>query len=200
VSWWLIAAAAGAGALWLMPGPVWQTHRVVGAPPRTPRNREPRWLGKNRGGDEPFAAAASYELFAVCLRSGLPVGTAARVVSESAPPALRRTLAEAADLLALGADPLRAWTVTDDTDPAAQALAAMARRSARAGSSPVRGLGELAENQRAQAQDHAAAAAERAGVAISGPLGLCFLPAFVCLGIVPVVIGLAGPVFGGALL
>jgi hypothetical protein len=200
VTLWMIAAVTGAGGLWLIPGPVWHTYRVVGPPARAPRNREPRWLGKQKGGDEPFAAAASYELFAVCLRSGLPVGTAARVVADSAPPALSKTLAEAADLLALGADPVRAWAVPDDADTAAQALAAMARRSARAGSSPVRGLGELADGQRAEAQDRAAAAAERAGVAISGPLGLCFLPAFVCLGIVPVVIGLAGPVFGGGLL
>ena len=28
------------------------------------------------------------------------------------------------------------------------------------------------------------------------PLGLCFLPAFVCLGIVPTVVGIAGPAFG----
>ena len=48
---------------------------------------------------------------------------------------------------------------------------------------------------------HAAvAAAERAGVLIAGPLGLCFLPAFVCLGIVPVVAGLAGDIFGGGVL
>lgn len=32
---------------------------------------------------------------------------------------------------------------------------------------------------------------------VSGPLGLCFLPAFVCLGIVPVVIGLAGTTLAG---
>jgi hypothetical protein len=37
-------------------------------------------------------------------------------------------------------------------------------------------------------------------VLISGPLGLCFLPAFVCLGIVPVIAGLAGRVLGGGLL
>ena len=84
---WVIAAVAGAGGMWLIPGPVWRTYRVVGPPARTPRSREPRWLGKPKGGDEPFAAAASYELFAVCLRSGLPVGTAARVVADSAPPA-----------------------------------------------------------------------------------------------------------------
>ncbi|CKN25284.1 alanine rich membrane protein [Mycobacterium tuberculosis] len=40
----------------------------------------------------------------------------------------------------------------------------------------------------------AAAAAERAGVLIAGPLGLCFLPAFLCVGIVPLVVGLAGDV------
>jgi hypothetical protein len=28
------------------------------------------------------------------------------------------------------------------------------------------------------------------------PLGLCFLPAFVCLGVVPVVVGIAKGVFG----
>lgn len=32
---------------------------------------------------------------------------------------------------------------------------------------------------------------------VSGPLGLCFLPAFICLGIVPVVIGLATRTLGG---
>ncbi len=42
--------------------------------------------------------------------------------------------------------------------------------------------------------------AERAGVLIAGPLGLCFLPAFLCLGIVPVVLGLAGRLLGGGLL
>ena len=44
------------------------------------------------------------------------------------------------------------------------------------------------------AADAARAAAERASVLIAGPLGLCYLPAFVCLGIVPVVVGLAGDV------
>ena len=59
---------------------------------------------------------------------------------------------------------------------------------------------ELAATQRTRAEDASAAAAERAGVLISGPLGLCFLPAFICLGIIPVVIGLAGNVLGGGLL
>ena len=45
-----------------------------------------------------------------------------------------------------------------------------------------------------------AAEIDRAGVLVSGPLGLCFLPAFVCLGIVPVVVGLARDVLGAGLM
>jgi pilus assembly protein TadC len=44
---------------------------------------------------------------------------------------------------------------------------------------------------RATALDLVAARGQRAGVLITGPLGLCFLPAFLALGVVPVVIGLA---------
>lgn len=196
----VVAAVAAAAGLLLVPGPVWSTYRIVAPPVAPARSREPRWLGKKKPVDDPFAAAASYELFAVCLRSGLPVAASAKVVSQSAPSALARILAQASDLLSLGADPLQAWAIPDEADQSAAMLAAVTRRSARSGSSPVRGLEELADNQRSEAQDRAAAAAERAGVAISGPLGLCFLPAFVCLGIVPVVMGLAGKVFGGGLL
>lgn len=53
---------------------------------------------------------------------------------------------------------------------------------------------------RARQESHAAtiAAARRAGVMAVAPLGLCFLPAFLLLGVVPVVIGSApdlGPAF-----
>ena len=44
---------------------------------------------------------------------------------------------------------------------------------------------------RAELLDSAQARAQRAAVLITGPLGLCFLPAFLVLGITPVVIGLA---------
>ena len=75
----------------------------------------------------------------------------------------------------------------------------LARRSAASGSALAHGVAELAEQSRQDATHAAAAAAERASVLIAGPLGLCFLPAFVCLGIVPVVAGLAGEVFSGIL-
>lgn len=147
---------------------------------------------------DPLAVAGTMDLLAACLRAGLPLATASAVVAPSAPPRLAAALRQAAELLALGAEPAVAWAGAA-ADPASESLARMARRSARSGSSLAAGVAELAATARSQAQDRAAAAAERAGVLVTGPLGLCFLPAFVCLGVVPVVLGLAGPVLDGGL-
>jgi pilus assembly protein TadC len=81
-----------------------------------------------------------------------------------------------------------------------EALLRLARRSAASGAALAHGVAELAVRSRQDAADAAAAAAERAAVLIAGPLGLCYLPAFLCLGIVPVVAGLAGEVLQSGLL
>lgn len=163
----------------------------------------PEHIGRHTGTTvfevDPHAVPATFDLFAACLRAGLPVATAAEVVAPTAPASMAQSLRQAADLLSLGADAVTAWE-SAAADPATEALARMARRSARSGSSLSVSMTELAQQHRGQIEDTASAAAERAGVLISGPLGLCFLPAFICLGIVPVVVGLASEVLGGGLL
>ena len=120
---------------------------------------------------------------------------AARTAS-SAPATLARLLNRAADLLALGADPATAWSNPIlPLDNQTEALMRLARRSATSGAALADGVAELADQSRHEATDAARAAAERASVLIAGPLGLCYLPAFLCLGIIPVVAGLAGDVF-----
>lgn len=148
---------------------------------------------------DPFAAASALDVLSVCLSAGMTVPAAAGATALFAPPALAAMLRRAADLLALGADPDTAWQ-TDDLDGSCAALARLARRSAVSGSALAGGAAELAEQERQGVTQRAAAAAERAGVLIAGPLGLCFLPAFVCLGIVPIVAGLAGELFGAGFL
>ena len=81
-----------------------------------------------------------------------------------------------------------------EPDPHTRALLRLARRSASSGAALAQGVAELAVESRSAAADAAGAAAERASVLIAAPLGLCYLPAFLCLGIVPVVAGLAGDV------
>jgi hypothetical protein len=140
------------------------------------------------------------------------VAVSVRVAAQSAPTGVARPLAAAAELLSLGADPQQAWAPASTSRPDRRwwrrrrngsavtcfdELATLARRSARAGSALSQGVTDLAGTVRRRANDDALARAERAGVMISGPLGLCFLPAFVCLGIVPVVVGLAAQTLGG---
>jgi pilus assembly protein TadC len=156
-------------------------------------------------GTDALALAAGLDVFALCLTAGMPVSGAATATARSAPPQLAATLRRGADLLALGADPGIAWSVRPDRtagalDPATIAMLRLARRSGSSGTALATGLGELAAQCRDEAAHVATAAAERAGVLIAGPLGLCFLPAFVCLGIVPVVAGLAGDVLRSGLL
>ncbi len=193
------AAVLLAAALWIGPGPSLVRARA-GIPAPGPRRRQVL-----AHGPDPLAVASSLDVLAVCLGAGMAVSTAAAAAAPSAPPKLARVMRRAADLLALGADPAVAWSIPPDlpvssVDAQIDALLRLARRSASSGAALAGGVADLAGESRHNAAQAAAAAAERAGVLIAGPLGLCFLPAFVCLGIVPVVAGLAGDVLQSGLL
>jgi pilus assembly protein TadC len=194
------AAVLLAAALCIGPGPSLVSRRA-GMPVRGGR---PLRGPARAAGPDPLAVASCLDVLAVCLGAGMAVPTAAAAAAPSAPPDLARVLRRAADLLALGADPAVAWSIPsgsqDSTDPQIDALLRLARRSASSGAALADGVTELAEESRHDAAHAATAAAERAGVLIAGPLGLCFLPAFICLGIVPVVAGLAGDVLQSGLL
>ncbi|ORW05749.1 hypothetical protein AWC15_01610 [Mycobacterium lacus] len=186
-------------ALWAGPGPSVVRARA-GMPARTHRPR-----ARPACGPDPLGEASSLDMLAVCLAAGMAVSTAAAAIAPSAPPPLARLLCRAADMLALGADASIAWSMPPDLpagsiDAQADALLRLARRSASSGAALAEGVVDLAAQARHDAAHAAAAAAERAGVLIAGPLGLCFLPAFVCLGLVPVVAGLAGEVLQSGLL
>lgn len=135
--------------------------------------------------------AATWDLLAACLRAGLPVPTAVAAIADDLPAGAAPALHRVSDLLALGADPVAAWAPALDC-PETAGLARGARRTTRSGTALAEVVAELAITVRDGAVDAAEARAQRAGVLITAPLGLCFLPAFVCLGIVPVVVGLAG--------
>jgi pilus assembly protein TadC len=147
-----------------------------------------------------LAVASTFDVFAACLTSGMAVSTAAAAAASCAPHKLAKVLNRAADMLALGADPAAAWANSDvSLDSHGEALLRLARRSAISGSALAQGVADLAEQARHDAASAADARAQRASVLIAGPLGLCYLPAFVCLGIVPIVAGLAGDVLRSGL-
>lgn len=193
-----VAAILLTVALLMAPNQCLRRGRVGPAAMRAPSGR------RHRTESDPLATASALDVFSVCLSAGMAVSSAAAVTAPSAPPGLREVLQRASDLLALGADADTAWSSGASepavSEPACESLMRLARRSAASGAALADGVAALAEQSRQDAAHRATAAAERAGVLIAGPLGLCFLPAFVCLGIIPVVVGLARDVFGGGLL
>jgi Flp pilus assembly protein TadB len=185
----LVIAAAGAAfaaaAGWptgLVVGPLaavslWWFLRRARRPPKT----------------DPMSVATAWDLLAACLRAGLPVPTAITAVAGDLPPTVAQPLRASADLLALGADPDTAWSPAIAC-PDTAALARGARRAARSGTALADLATDLAARVRSNAADTAEATAQRAGVLIVVPLSVCFLPAFICLGIVPVITGLAAQI------
>lgn len=147
--------------------------------------------GQAIGPVDPLALAGAWDLAAACLRAGLPVAVAVRAGAGAVPSsAAGLALHRCTELLALGADPDQVWQPALAC-PDTAAFARAARRSAHSGSALADSLTGLALDLRADVGRRSEARAQRAGVLIAGPLGLCFLPAFLLVGVVPVVIGLA---------
>lgn len=145
------------------------------------------------GAADPGALAQLVDLLAAALTAGLPAPDSLAAVADAIDhphPGLAPPLRTAAARLRLGATPAEAWQDV----PGAAALAPIAAVLVRAtdgGGSVRAALEHAAGRLRSEADAAATARAERASVMVAGPLGLCFLPAFVCLGVLPVVVGLA---------
>ncbi len=150
-----------------------------------------------RAGPSPLDAARLLDLFAESLASGLPVSVAWHVAATcgdvddagdagDADDAVRRVAA----LLALGAG-AAAWEPLRD-DPHLGPVARLAESGSRNGARLADGVRAQATRLRAEAADASLAGAERVLVVVAAPLTLCFLPAFVLVGLIPLVVGFAG--------
>jgi Flp pilus assembly protein TadB len=133
------------------------------------------------------------DLLAVALRGGAPVDRATAAVADALPGPLGDRLARVGRALRLGGTPAEAWAQLAPVE-GADRLVRAAVRSAEHGSALAGALGRLADDLRADRAVAAEAAARRAGVLIVLPLGLCFLPAFVLAGLVPVILAILGDV------
>jgi pilus assembly protein TadC len=88
----------------------------------------------------------------------------------------------------LGADAAEAWSLVEASD--LQALSAILTRVEATGAPVTPLLTLLADQHRQRAKAAAMDAARALGVRVAGPLGLCFLPAFVLVAVVPLVLSL----------
>ena len=136
--------------------------------------------------------AFAVDLLAAALAAGVTVPEALEAAAEGVRP-LREVLAAAATRVRCGGDVRDAL----GDHPALRVLGRALVRSLEHGAPVGESLGRLSGELRSEAAAQAAERARRAGVHVVAPLVLCFLPAFVLIAVVPVVLGLLG---SGALL
>ncbi|HEY2949115.1 MAG TPA: type II secretion system F family protein [Micromonosporaceae bacterium] len=139
--------------------------------------------------DLPLAA----DLLAAGLRSGAPVDGVVGAVADALGGPLGERLARVARALRLGAGPAEGWAHLGAL-AGADRMTRAAVRSSTSGGALAGALSRLADDLRADRGAAAEAAARRAGVLIVLPLGLCFLPAFLLAGLVPVIVAVLGDV------
>ncbi|MEW2299168.1 type II secretion system F family protein [Streptomyces sp. NPDC006655] len=136
------------------------------------------------------------DLLAACIAAGAGPVVAAQAVGEALGGPVGDGLARGAAEVRLGGEPADAWRRLAAL-PGAATLARLLERADESGLPAAVPVARLASDARAEWARAATTRARRAAVLISAPVGLCFLPAFVCVGVLPVVIGLAGGVLRG---
>ena len=181
-----VAALAVGGAVGLAGG---VTLAIVG--PYVISRLEPRAARLRREGIQRQASGAA-DLLAACLASGAPVTHAVEAVAEALGPPIAEPLRGVVASLELGADPAEAWRSLAD-EPGLGALGRAVARSAESGAPLATLLPGIADDVRRADRIRAETAARAAGVRAVGPLAACFLPAFLLLGVVPIVVSLALP-------
>ncbi len=132
------------------------------------------------------------DLLAGCLDAGSTLADAVSVVGTAVGGPVAVRLRPVAAVLAAGGELRvpRPGPAPHPADPVDRLLRTLARTAVTG--APLAGtLRELAADERERARWLATGRAQSAGVRAVGPLAVCFLPAFVLVGVVPVVVGVS---------
>jgi Flp pilus assembly protein TadB len=131
------------------------------------------------------------DLVAACLASGSSLEAALLAAATAVGDPTRAILVPAVSALRLGADPAAVWREVALHEPLG-GLARSVARSAETGAPLSDLLPRVADRARAAHRARVEARVRTVPVRLTAPLGLAFLPAFVLLGVVPVVAAWVG--------
>jgi pilus assembly protein TadC len=137
--------------------------------------------------DLPIAA----ELLAACTAVGAPLDRSLAIVADALGGPLAIRLKAVLIKLELGADPAGVWRELAH-DAELGGLARTVVRAIESGAPPADGLARLAADRRRDRRAVLQGRARAVGVRSAGPLAACFLPAFMLVGVVPIVVGVFG--------
>lgn len=137
--------------------------------------------------------AVASDLMAAALRAGSPVPSAVLETGDALEGPLSAPLIQIGRELAAGVSPRQAWQRIGHLD-AARRLTNAAQRTSESGAAMSGALTRCADDLRVDAAHERQARVQRASVLLMLPLGLCFLPAFLLAGLVPVVLAVVSEV------
>lgn len=129
---------------------------------------------------------AGIDVLSAALRAGMTDIAALRIVAEAVGEPLATFLGKVARARRLGADPATAWK-SATAEPLLAPLAEEMIRSAGTGASVTPVLDRVAADARQRYFDEAQATVRSLSVRAVLPLGICYLPSFMLLSVVPVV-------------
>lgn len=129
------------------------------------------------------------DMFVACLASGTSINTAADATARALEGEVAQVLDRCVALFRLGGSPAQVWEPML-AEPALAPIARAILRSAQTGAPLATVLQRVGEDLRAIRRSVLERAAQAVGVKAVAPLGLCFLPAFVLLGVVPLIASL----------
>ena len=172
-----VAAPVAAAACW------WVTGRMEPAAVRRRRER--------------LAAAVPHvvDLMAACLGAGLSPTSALEHVAEAVGPPAHDELVEVSARLRLGVDPGTVWRDLAH-HPQLGRLGRALARAVESGASVADAMERLSDDLRRAMRADVESRARAVGVKAAVPLGVCLLPAFVLVGVVPLVAGAVGVLAG----
>ncbi|MBF4163252.1 type II secretion system F family protein [Nocardioides acrostichi] len=127
------------------------------------------------------------------LATGAAVPSALLAVSDALPGPASARLRGAVARVQLGSDPAQVWRGLA-ADPALGPLGRSLERAGSSGAPVADVIARLADELGRRSRGRAEEEARRVGVRAAVPLGLCLLPSFILLGIVPVAAGLLSAV------
>ena len=182
---WVLVGGLGGVVLGPVAGGVcwWVTGRME--PPAVRRRRER------------LAAAVPQvvDLMAACLGAGLSPSAALEHVAAAVGPPAADELAAVYARLRLGVDPATVWRDLAG-HPQLGGLGRALARAVESGASVADAMQRLSEDLRRTARSDVESRARAVGVKAAVPLGVCLLPAFVLVGVVPLVAGAVGVLAG----
>lgn len=150
--------------------------------------------GRTAAGSGQVDEAVLLDVTRAAIMAGASVPGALAALAEALPPAQGEPLARVVTALQLGASWPEAWDAAPERYRDLQHALEPAWTD---GVSPVPLLRQGADTVRARRTARAREAAARLGVRLVLPLGLCLLPAFVLLGLLPVLLSTGAGLLGG---